>query len=203
MKHVTPTPNPNGRAEIPAYLGANRRAAARAARTQTEFLPDPSFRSLRAIYFALDRFQMGGLPLGRSWALLLPLLQSGRQVSCPPAGPGQHCSCRRLPHTSPMPSSSARRSFVAFESDHLTEVAPASLAPGDKIAVYITRSTQRRGLYRRFTFTAKRSTVLSPPACPARTCAQTQPVEPLAACRDEIGMYCTFILPDQIQQIER
>jgi len=204
VKHVTPTPSPNGRAEIPAYLGANRQAAARAARTQTEFLPDPSFRSLRAIYFALDRFQMGGLPLGRIVTLLLLALAAIWATGFLPARwPGTILFVLAAAAHITYAIIQRRRDFVAFEPGDITEVTPASLAPEDKIRVYITGLLSVEGKYRRFTFTPAFYRTFATGEHALLGLVRKRSLWNLAAWpEDEIGMWYAFILPDQIQQIE-
>ncbi len=204
MKHVTPTPSPNGREEIPAYLGASRGPSPRAPRTQTQFLPDPPLRSLRATYFALDRFQVGGLPLRRIVTLILLALAAIWATGFLPA---------RWPATVLLALAAAahiayatiqrRRDFVAFRSGRLTDATPASLAPQDKIPVYITGLLSVEGKYRRFTFAPAFYRTFATGEHALLGLVRSRNLWNLAVWpEDEPGMWYAFVLPEQIRRVE-
>lgn len=204
MKHVTPTPSPNGRGESPAYLGASHTPPARVQRAQTEFLPDPSLRSLRATYFALDRFQMGSLPLARIVTLILLALSAFWATGLLPARwPGASLILLLAAVHITYATVQRRRDFVEFQAKSRTDVSAASLAPEDKIPVYVTGLLSVEGRFRRFTFTPAFYRTFATGEHALLGLVRKRSLWNIANWpEDEPGMWYAFVLPEQIRQVE-
>lgn len=172
-------------------------------RRTTTFLPDISFGPWQGWLYALTRARWLGMALVRWLYLLLTVLAGGWLLWTLPGG--WQISLGWLVVAAALwllIRMTQRRHFSAFRTTPATLPAPASLAPGDKRAAYVTGAlsvetkartfTALPGFYRSF---ATREHVLIGRVQPRRIAGfATWP-------EDEIGLWYAFVTPSQIVAI--